>query len=122
MKWRQKASSDALLLTGHVSCFLRNGERVIHAERSCQQLLYFGYWMVLLFALINSLGKSDSVTSALQESHAAQVSCLSASVQALSTPANRLFLTAGICQPNTVDRHLGRNKTLYDESYPGDLH
>lgn len=53
MKWRQLGFGDALLLMGH--------------------LLYMGYWMVLLFALIKSLGKSEKVTSELQESNAGKL-------------------------------------------------
>jgi hypothetical protein len=36
--------------------------------------MYIGYWVVMLFALINSLGKSEEVTNDLQESKAAKVS------------------------------------------------
>ncbi|KAF7511449.1 hypothetical protein GJ744_004638 [Endocarpon pusillum] len=53
MKWRQAALSDALLFTAH--------------------LLYIGYWLVLLFSLISALGKSENITSTLQESKAAKL-------------------------------------------------
>lgn len=44
------------------------------AEISIEQLLYIGYWVVLLFSLISGLGKSDNITTTLQESKAAKVS------------------------------------------------
>ena len=43
------------------------------AKRSFRQLMYIGYWVVMLCALMNSLGKSEEVTDELQENKAAKV-------------------------------------------------
>jgi hypothetical protein len=73
MKWRQPGWSDATLLASHVSD-IGTAAKIFRADRFSSQLLYITYWVIIVLALINGLGKADSITNILQETKAAKVS------------------------------------------------
>ena len=76
MKYRQAALSDGLLLIAHVSSARVRYSLSIRTDGSSWQVLHMAHWLVLLFALIGSLGKSESVTSAVKETRASKVSSM----------------------------------------------
>lgn len=79
IKWRKGGKSDVALTLAHVSCSppVSSHPVVSEADVMLAQMLYIAYWVVLLLALTNSLGKSSRVTSASQEGKASKVSCQS---------------------------------------------
>lgn len=81
-----------------------------------------GYWMVLLFALIKSLGKSEKVTSELQESNAGKASSMPPKRASGARSANLTLPTAGLCQPDTLRYDSEHYQAIHVVPYTRDLH
>lgn len=123
MKYRQAALSDGLLLIAHVSSARAQCRWRIYIDGSSPQILYVSHWLVLLFALINCLGKSEAITDALTKAKAAKVSpYISPKSLELSDLLMVFFVPAGLCQSDIVCGHSEREHIIHHVPYPRDLH